>query len=63
MFHTATRRSGGRDGVENIVVPLKQLERFPSCGPQTPGGLQGYGKLNSCLAKTIVNSVLNSVSN
>ncbi|KAM9566861.1 uncharacterized protein ACIB01_004685 isoform 1-T1 [Guaruba guarouba] len=36
MFHTATRRSGERDGVEDIIVPLKQLEWFPSCGPTTP---------------------------
>lgn len=51
MFYAETRRSGGRDGVEDIIVPLQQLEWFPSCCLQIPSGLQGYGELNICLAK------------
>lgn len=51
MFHTATRKAGGRDGVEDIIVPLQQLEWFPNYSLQIPSGLQGYGELNTCLAK------------
>lgn len=42
---------GGREGVGNIIIFLKWQEWFPSCGPLTPDGLQGYGKLNSNWAK------------
>lgn len=52
MFRTEIRRSGGRNGVEDIIVPLQQLEWFPDYCLQIPSGLHGYGELNIRLAKS-----------